>query len=369
MRISNRDQRSIIRLGVLLLLFDVYLTWARIEKSATATSSFLSRTPIIVQYLFFLTLNALATLAHHLTVRTLSYVFVPRCVPASAGRTNTTVTESVVSTSGQPHSATSPSSSRLSQHEPSLASASSPCLPAGTSATNKTAGTTNPHAHAPSSPLLQPPPLRRVSTAPSLNVKPLPPPTPASPTAISTALLVSSCAKLFPILLVIWGQDGSSSSSSSSNNKSVSTTYPQSHAFTHIENTPSLLFARQHDIATPVATVISPSTPQLSLPGPPDYPDPGLDESASVFETWITGLISTLPLSSSANHYLALVSEFVGSLLSLGAADTHLVLLSNIEALYILLGCGYLPAVALAVAGLAARWTVQRVVLSAVGVG
>lgn len=88
-----------------------------------------------------------------------------------------------------------------------------------------------------------------------------------------------------------------------------------------------------------------------------------------MFETWIAGLVSTLPLSMSANHYLAWISDFIGSLLSLGAADTHLVLLSNIEALYILLGCGYLRAVALAVAGLAARWTVQRVVLSAVGVG
>lgn len=67
--------------------------------------------------------------------------------------------------------------------------------------------------------------------------------------------------------------------------------------------------------------------------------------------------------------YLASFIDLLGPLLSLGAADTHLVLLSNIEALYILLGCGYLRAVALAVAGLAARWTVQRVILGAVGVG
>lgn len=347
----------------------MYLTWARIEKSATATSSFLSRTPIIVQYLFFLTLNALATLAHHLTVRTLSYVLVPRRVPApgAAGRNNNTnVTEHVIPTSGQQHQQQHPttSPSRLSQHEASLASASSPCLPAAAaSASNTTSTTAGNHAPPPphsTSPVLQPPPLRRVATAPSLNVQPLPPPTPASPTAISTALLVSSCAKLFPILLVIWGQDGSSSSSGGNNSKSVSTSYSQSRALTHIENTPSLIFARQHDIATPVATM-------LSLPGPPVSDSDS--ESGSVFERWINGLISMLPLSSSANHYLALISEFVGSMLSLGAADTHLVLLSNIEALYILLGCGYLRAVALAVAGLAARWTVQWVVLSAVGVG
>jgi hypothetical protein len=73
--------------------------------------------------------------------------------------------------------------------------------------------------------------------------------------------------------------------------------------------------------------------------------------------------------SSVPTSYIGSLVEFVGSFLSLNAADTHLVLLSNIEALYILLGCGYLRAMALAVAGLAARWTVQRVILGAVGVG
>ena len=73
--------------------------------------------------------------------------------------------------------------------------------------------------------------------------------------------------------------------------------------------------------------------------------------------------------ASVPTSYLANLIELVGSLLSLGAADTHLVLLSNIEALYILLGCGYLRAMALAVTGLLARWTVQKVILGAVGVG
>ena len=83
---------------------------------------------------------------------------------------------------------------------------------------------------------------------------------------------------------------------------------------------------------------------------------------SSSFEEWVVGLAPT-------NQHLAGLVELISSLLSLGAADTHLVLLSNIEALYILLGCGYLRAVALAVAGLMARWAVQRVVLGAVGVG
>lgn len=57
------------------------------------------------------------------------------------------------------------------------------------------------------------------------------------------------------------------------------------------------------------------------------------------------------------------------SLLSLGAADTHLVLLNNIEALYILLGCGYMRVTTLAVAGHLTRWLVQKAVLSIIGFG
>jgi len=44
---------SIKRLGVLLLLFDVYLTWARIEKSIPVETPRLLGLPIVVQYLFF----------------------------------------------------------------------------------------------------------------------------------------------------------------------------------------------------------------------------------------------------------------------------------------------------------------------------
>ena len=57
-------QPSIIRLGILLLLFDVYLTWARIEKQSPSiwpsssttnhpTSGDLAAQPIVLQYLFF----------------------------------------------------------------------------------------------------------------------------------------------------------------------------------------------------------------------------------------------------------------------------------------------------------------------------
>ncbi|KAF4582923.1 Arv1-like family protein [Ophiocordyceps camponoti-floridani] len=59
---------SIIRLGVLLLLFDVYLTWARIEKQTVPTASpsesnlgRLARQPIVLQYMFFLLLSLLVS--------------------------------------------------------------------------------------------------------------------------------------------------------------------------------------------------------------------------------------------------------------------------------------------------------------------
>lgn len=51
---------SIIRLGVLLLLFDVYLTWARMEKqvmpgvdAGASNLGNLAQQPIVLQYLFF----------------------------------------------------------------------------------------------------------------------------------------------------------------------------------------------------------------------------------------------------------------------------------------------------------------------------
>ncbi|GAB7355882.1 hypothetical protein MBLNU459_g6535t2 [Dothideomycetes sp. NU459] len=127
-REDGKFDRSIIRLGILLLLFDVYLTWARIERAlpngqltdgqsltpslpppfadsastaATSTStppansslytdsslgecqgplfgSFLTNQPIILQYIFFLILCALETLSFHLPIRTLLSLRLPR---------------------------------------------------------------------------------------------------------------------------------------------------------------------------------------------------------------------------------------------------------------------------------------------------
>ncbi|KAF2684344.1 Arv1-like protein [Lentithecium fluviatile CBS 122367] len=149
-REDDKFDRSILRLGILLLLFDVYLTWARIEKlslpsrltphhpstSSSTNSSLLASSnqaptnaallqaqPLILQYLFFLLLVTSSTLSFHLPIRLLCSL--------------------------------------------------------------------NP-VHIPSS-------LRRLWTC----LVPYYP----HPTLLSTALLVSSCTKLFPILLIIWDYD------------------------------------------------------------------------------------------------------------------------------------------------------------------
>lgn len=126
-------QPSIIRLGILLLLFDVYLTWARIEKAGTPISHDqqpalaplppLSTHPLLLQYLFFLVLCLLSTLAFHLPIRL------------------------------------------LCSHPPSY--------------------------------------LRSDRQGHHIKLLPYYP----KPTAISTAIIVSSCTKLFPILLIVWEYD------------------------------------------------------------------------------------------------------------------------------------------------------------------
>ncbi|KIY01051.1 uncharacterized protein Z520_03717 [Fonsecaea multimorphosa CBS 102226] len=139
-RSDDKFDPSILRLGTLLVLFDVYITWARIEKSnatngGPAVGSRLSETPILAQYLFFLTMNVLATFAQHGTIRALVRMLV----------------------------------AYQKRQEQSLADATPTTASCSTSDNRPTIATSR-----------------------------------ASPSAISTALLVSSCTKLFPILLVIW---------------------------------------------------------------------------------------------------------------------------------------------------------------------
>ncbi|KAL3468957.1 Arv1-like family-domain-containing protein [Aspergillus californicus] len=340
---EHNFDRSIIRLGVLLLLFDVYLTWARIEKSPSLESTFLSRAPIIVQYFFFLTLNALATLAHHLTVRLLaSFLTPPPSRQPNSPIISTHAHQTEPPTPSDPPTPVLPSFPQ-SQQPPSSTSPTKPIpqAPPQDLSSGVATGITNENQRPllPSSPRDSfcgpPPPLRRASTTPTQIIHTPPPPSQPSPTAISTALFVSSCAKLFPILLVIWGPDGSGSGSGNVT------------ANTNTQQNPT-----QHQ-----------APKGISSPGAASG-----SGSGSVSSSLLEGLVQVMP-TAIPTSYVSNVVELMSSLFTLRATDTHLVLLSNIEALYILLGCGYLRAMALAVAGLMARWTVQRIILGAIGVG
>lgn len=238
-RLGRSDEKvdpSIVRLGVLLLLFDVYISWARVESSIAAgiigpqVASNLTKTPILLQYMFFFTLNVLATTAHHMTVRLLV---------------------------------------RIYQIIKNIETAS-PILEKGLMVASERQELRDVNG--------------RLTEDKNLDTPAAVRPGCASASAISTALFVSSCMKLFPILLVIWPGPGSSDP-------------------TH---------------------------------------NPATSNSKS----------SGLSFASRASNYVGWA-----------------ILLNNIEALLILLNCGYVVATALAIAGAAARWAVEAVVLSAVGLG
>ncbi|KAH6631799.1 Arv1-like family-domain-containing protein [Chaetomium tenue] len=83
MKEEDQFASSIIRLGILLLLFDVYLTWARIERQSAPAdppditdneNNFgrLAQQPIVFQYMFFLILCTLSTIAFHASIRFLT---------------------------------------------------------------------------------------------------------------------------------------------------------------------------------------------------------------------------------------------------------------------------------------------------------
>ncbi|KAJ5758671.1 hypothetical protein N7520_005827 [Penicillium odoratum] len=192
-------QRSIIRLSVLLLLFDVYLTWARLEKDPSLATTFISRTPIIIQYLFFLTLNALATLAHHLTVRLVASILVPNTRRYGAseasnsgvtsnsniGAADTTITTPFPSGPPTPTVKPSPSSQALNTQiqanpatqpklTPNLAPSSDTLSPQDPSLKQQGIPTSASTSSIPLPPA-RPAPLRRASTAPIQNIQPLPP--------------------------------------------------------------------------------------------------------------------------------------------------------------------------------------------------
>ncbi|KAL8803703.1 MAG: hypothetical protein Q9182_003035 [Xanthomendoza sp. 2 TL-2023] len=74
----DNDERdpSITRLGTLLLLFDVYLKWSRIETlpPQMTASSRIPHLPILLQYVFYLIFCATTTIGQHLTIRWLAQV-------------------------------------------------------------------------------------------------------------------------------------------------------------------------------------------------------------------------------------------------------------------------------------------------------
>ncbi|KAK2732448.1 Amino-acid acetyltransferase, mitochondrial [Myotisia sp. PD_48] len=291
-RDDDKFDRSIIRLGILILLFDVYLSWARLEKSSAITASALANTPIVIQYVFFLTLNSLATLAHHLTIRFLAFRLIPPSLssPPTEAQTIPDLLKRINTLPITPHnSISSPAGSVNNLTNVATLSSGSYSEPPPPFLDSDISGS------------ISPPPLRRASTAPT-QIQPIPPPSPASANAISTALLVSSCTKLFPILLVVWGMDASDS---------------------------------------------------------PASPNPDATAIESVNESLFSAL-------SSSRDPFGIFSMSLSRLV-LSITNTHLVLLNNIEALYILLDCGYVRAIGMTLAGQLARWLVEQSLLKLAG--
>lgn len=251
-RLGREDDRfdpSIVRLGVLLLLFDVYLTWARIEKaspnpfaasasaSASASSAsdpsspsatnppdaaLLSSQPLVLQYMFFLGLCTAQTLAFHLPIRFLC-AHPPRLwLPSILGRWGSsgeeTLTVTVAAGSGNnvggggvlppaTVAALASSSSSSSSLTTTTTTTTTQAPPSANAPSRAASGTTTPSHH--SYPYYPPAPT---PSAYSTRFIPLIPHHP-HPTPLSTALLVSSCTKLFPLLLIIWDYDLPSSAS------------------------------------------------------------------------------------------------------------------------------------------------------------
>lgn len=188
-------QPSIVRLGILLLLFDVYLTWARIEKAAStsplaasneyaqpltaAPNTPLAKQPLILQYIFFLALCTLCTLAFHMPIRLLTTLpGLKRTTPSSANAFGATGGPATAAPS-----TSIPGSANISRH----------------------ASSTSLHSKHMSDAQQQDAP--KLSSIRNIL------PQYSHPNRTSTALLLSSFTKLFPILMVIWAYDLPSSAS------------------------------------------------------------------------------------------------------------------------------------------------------------
>ncbi|MCJ1277800.1 sterol homeostasis protein [Puttea exsequens] len=230
---------SILRLGTLLLLFDVYLTWSHIESlpAPLTAPSPIPHLNIFLQYLFYLFLCSATTLAQHLTIRWLAAAF------------------ALGDGSGVEGDDDDGNSNNSNNEE-------------------------------------------KITAEVGINAQATPaaPPRAPTPNAVSTALFVSSCMSLFPILTVVWKYGRPPSPTPSPSPSSLSST---------------------------------PSPPSISSFLPLQSPSASVD--------WVRRGVSWA------------------------------VAVQNVEALRILLGCGYLSACGLVGAGGAVRWVVGGVVRRAVG--
>lgn len=192
---------AVKRLGTLLVLFDVYLAWSAIEllPAEVTVGSTIPRLPILGQYLFYLVLCALTTCTQHVVIRELAQLewFRGRS-GGSSGNTASANTLAQVSSPTSPIGSggslgSSPKKNRT-QHTHTGPGSSSGVVSPPPSRPPSAASTTHPGTN--------PTGNTASSASPTfLSVITLPPP---RKNAVSTALLVSSCTKLFPILMVVW---------------------------------------------------------------------------------------------------------------------------------------------------------------------
>ncbi len=222
---TNEPQPSIVRLGVLLLLFDVYLTWARIERQSNpddttaASSAYSDPAP------------ALAPASPDAGPPSFALSIVALLASSLASSSSSTAATSILSfsTSSLPHSA----ASAQTPPPPSTLSVFSSFNPLSSASSAASSFLQNPADIAASAAdigrLSQQPivyqyvfflVLCALSTVAFhvsirfLTSSPLSPlaqlglmPAFQRPNSVSTALLVSSSTKLFPILMVIWDYD------------------------------------------------------------------------------------------------------------------------------------------------------------------
>jgi lipid intermediate transporter len=152
-------------------------------------------------------------------------------------------------------------------------------------------------------------------------------------------LFVSSYPKLFPILLMIWGsKEGDIPDEGSSTADSPAASFLEM-SMTALSS--SVLPRTTSEIQATHTSSLSGSVP-----------------SAIAYASTTTG----------TSTFMAWLAQSGLSFVSLGAISTYLVLLNNIESLYILLNCGYLRAVAIAVLGQLARLAVEQGMLSLFGI-